>query len=258
MYAKNAANIKGLGIAAVVLSIAILLCCLLCFALIGVTGAVFGDGAFADRLAHELNHGYGYDYFDGYGMSLGIMSLALSITGILVGWELIGCLVSLVAGIIAIRGSNNIAKYGSIFCWSIAGAVAALLGGRLITMGLLIVAAVFANKDKSAAETAQYNQGNATFTQPGYVQNSVSQDPFYTAYGVGHAQPQAAPAQGVAVPPSYQQQTYPQPYPQPTAGYQQTYCQPVASEPVATQAVAEPAIEAQVAAEDASAEDKRD
>lgn len=185
MQTKNAGNIKGLGIAVLALSIFVMLCCLLCFVLLGITNAAFGEGAFMDHLAYELsselNYGYGLGY-NGYDMSLGIASFIISILGVLVGWELLTCIVSLVAGVIAMRQAHDIAKYGSIFSWAIAGAIASLLGGRIIATALLVVIAVFANKDKNAAETAQWHaQGNAGFTQPGYAQASVTADPFYAA-----------------------------------------------------------------------------
>lgn len=264
MQTKNAGNIKGLGIAVLALSIFVMLCCLLCFVLLGITNAAFGEGAFMDRLAHELSseldYAYGYGH-DNYDMSLGLVSFMVSILGVLVGWELISCVVSLIAGVIAMRQAKNVAKYGSIFSWAIAGAIASLLGGRIIATALLIVIAVFANKDKNAAETAQWHaQGNAGFTQPGYAQTSVTTDPFYATGAADTStfpqQPNpAAAGSAQAQQPAVQQTYYPvqpqqptatpyvdgangyssfgqpgnQVYPQPTQGYQQTYYQPMSS-----------------------------
>lgn len=268
MQTKNAGTIKGLGIAVLALSIFVMLCCLLSFALLGITNAAFGEGAFMDRFAHELSseldyaYGYGHGFgYDDYDMSLGIVSFVLSILGVLVGWELLSCIVSLIAGIVAMRQAKDIAKYGSIFSWAIAGAIASLLGGRIIATALLVVIAVFANKDKNAAETAQWHaQGNVEFTQPGYAQSSVSADPFYAAGATdassfpqqptpaasGYAQAQQPAAQQAYHPVQPEQptatpyidgingyssfgQTGNQVYPQPTQGYQQTYYQPMTS-----------------------------
>lgn len=239
MQTKNAGNIKGLGIAVLALSIFVMLCCLLCFVLLGITNAAFGEGTFMDHLAYELsselNYGYGLGY-NGYDMSQGIASFIISILGVLVGWELLTCIVSLVAGIVAMRQAHNIAKYGSIFSWAIAGAIASLLGGRIIATALLVVIAVFANKDKNAVETAQWHaQGNAGFTQPGYAQASVTADPFYasgaadtstfpqqpspSASGSAQAQQPATAAYGAsqAQQPAVQQTYYPVQPQQPTA-----------------------------------------
>lgn len=312
MQTKNAGNIKGLGIAVLALSIFVMLCCLLCFVLLGMTNAAFGEGAFMDHLAYELSseldytYGYGHDFgYDSYDMSQGIASFIISILGVLVGWELLTCIVSLIAGIVAMRQAKNIAKYGSIFSWAIAGAIASLLGGRIIATALLIVIAVFANKDKNAAETAQWHaQGNAGFTQPGYVQTSVTADPFYAtgaadassfpqqpspaAMGNAQAQQPATAAYGAsqAQQPAVQQTYYPvqpqqpastpyvdgvnsysgfgqpgnQAYPQPTQGYQQTYCQPTTSTlptagaPVANGVAAESAASVAAPTDAASAE----
>lgn len=259
MYTKNAGYIRGLGIATIALSAVALLTCLFCLVVGGVTAAALGDG----YLAHELSaydHHYGY----GYGAQE-VVNLTLIILAIIVIWEILSGIVSLVAGIIALRQGNNPAKYGSIFAWSIAGAVASLLGGRLISMGVLIVAAALAGKEKNARDTAQWQQNNPVVTQPGYCQATVSQDPFYTNVTSGNAaQPQqaqqagegastqtAGTQAGVEVPFTHapvqaQAQVQPQGYPQPTQAYQQTYCQP------AVPTAAQPAPQTAPAAEPAA------
>ncbi len=268
--ARNAGNIKGLSITAIALSIVMILGSLLCCILLVITGTAFGDGAFHDYLAFEmsseLGHGHGYDSFDAYDTSLGILNFVISLFGLLLAWEIVGSIVTLVAGIVAMRNAGNIAKYGSVFSWSVAGAIASVLGGRLVTMALFIVIAVFANKDKNAAETAQFHaQGNPNFTQPGYVQASVSQNPFYT-YTPTEAAPQpqqpsaptsaSQPQQPSATPYVNSAQAWatpPKVYPQPTPGYQQTYCQPMPTVEAMPAADATPANAAASAVEPASA-----
>lgn len=238
---KNAGYIRGLGITAIALSAVALLACLFFFVVIGITGAAFSDGFLAQELDY-YDHHYGYEY----GGAGHMVNLALTIVGVILAWELLSGVVSLIAGIIAVRQGRNLAKYGSIFAWSIAGAVASLLGGRLITMGVLIAAAAIAGKEKNALETAQWQQNNPVISQPGYCEASVSQDPFYTNVtsgnvaqpqqphqaqqaGEGEAAPFAGTQAGIEVPftqAPVQAQAQPQSYPQPTQAYQQTYCQP--------------------------------
>lgn len=63
-------------------------------------------------------------------------------------------IVALIAGVKAMRNSADVAKLGSVFGWSIAGAVASFVGSNFVTMVLLIIVAVFAYMDRKAASQA--------------------------------------------------------------------------------------------------------
>lgn len=229
MQMKHAGTIRGLGIAAIVLSALMLALCLLCAVVLGVTGTMLDDsmlGSVAYELAYndfyddfydDYHYGYGYNDY-GYGMSefdpSGIFGILLTLGAVALGWAIITCVVSLIAGIMALRHSANAAKLGSVFVWSLVGASVALLSGRLITMAVLIVAAVFANKDRNDMQTAYWQ----------------AQNPLYGAAAAGSAGTGAATGATTASATAT--------YPQPSAAYQQTYCQP--QQPVSQPAAAVP------------------
>lgn len=199
MQLKHAGSTRGIGVAVVALSAAALALCLLCAVGVGLTGAFFDSSLpyeMARSGAFEDVHGYSYG---GYGISsaevYGVVEFMLIACGILLGWEGITCVLTLIAGILAMKHSAQAEKLDRIFVWGIVGAVAALLGGRFITMALLIAMAVFSNSDRNAAQTAQRQ-----------------------AQGQSQAYTQAyAPTQP----------SEPKTYPQPSQAYQQAYGQPV-------------------------------
>ena len=163
MQTNHAKIIRGLSIATVVLSaIAIAGCVIGLFALGagGVAANEYGldavhysqnhvDGSFATHWDDGYHHG-------SYALSdddlMGLLNFGLIVGAVAVVWELLCAAVSLVAGIMGIRGANVKARLGGVFGWSIAGAVAAFLSGRIVTCVLLVIAAVYASKDKNAPE----------------------------------------------------------------------------------------------------------
>lgn len=116
-------------------------------------------------------------------MSLG--NLGLIVGGAALIWEALMCLVSLIAGILAMKNAAKPNKLGAVFGWCLAGAICAFLSGRIITMVLLIIMAVFASKDKNAAVQAAI-QG-APMGQPVQGAQPMAQQ---QAYGQPMAQQQ--------------------------------------------------------------------
>ena len=201
MQGKYTGFIRGLGIAAIALSAIALLACLFCAIVLGMVGSAFGSGMM-NQLSYELIHEF--DYYYGPMVAGGLDSVAglvAGIIGLMVGWEVLTCIVSLIAGILGTRNAGNPAKLGGLFGWGIAGAAAALLGGRIITMALLIIMAVLAKKTQDDMNKAQWagvaagqSQG-PVYGQPAYAQPAqpVSQPANPTPYQQTYA-PQAAPA----------------------------------------------------------------
>lgn len=222
MQGKHTGTIRGLSIATIALSVVGLLGCLFCGAILGMMGSVFNESmmaALSQELMYDYGYGYGYDPLLVNGVD-SIIGLTIGIIVILLVWEAITCIVTLIGGILGVRNADNPAKLGSVFGWSIAGAAAALLGGRFITMVLLIIVAVLSKKTQDAASVAHWQNVAAQQAQP-YGHNVYAQ---------------AAPA-----PQAYA------PAPQPVA-YQQTYGGQPAAQPVAqpvvqpmAQPVAQPA-----------------
>lgn len=235
MQTKHAGTIRGLGIAVVVLSAAALALCLLCAVLLGLTGTFF-DSSLLDMTTAEMArsgvfdelYDYGYSY-GGYGVSSAevdsILGFLLVVGGILLGWESITCVLTLIAGILAMKHAAKTEKLDKLFVWGIVGAVAAFLGGRLITMALLIVVAVFSNSDRNAAQTAQWQaQGFAGANAAGCAETGAGANA-----SSGAAQAQQPGAQVYTQVP----QSEPKTYPQPSQAYQQAYGQPMqAAQPV--------------------------
>lgn len=233
MQTKHAGTIRGLGITVVVLSAASLALCLLCAVLLGLTG-VFFDSSLLDMATAEMArggafdelYGYGYGYgYGGYGMSGAevdsILGFLVVVGGILLGWEGITCIITLIAGILAMKHAAKAEKLDKLFVWGIVGAVAALLGGRFITVALLIAMAVFSNSDRNAAQAAQWQtQGFAGAGAAGAASGAASAG---ANAGVGAAQAQQPGTQTYTQVP----QNEPKTYPQPSQAYQQAYGQPM-------------------------------
>lgn len=226
MQLKHAGSTRGIGVAVVALSAAALALCLLCAVGVGLTGAFF-DSSLPYEMARSGAFEDIYDYsYGGYGISgadvYGVVGFLLIACGVLLAWEGITCVLTLIAGIFAMKYSARAEKLDKIFVWGIVGAVAALLGGRLITMTLLIIVAVFSNSDRNAAQTAHWQaQGPAGFaggSASGSAEASAGASAQTQAQGQSQAYAQAyAPAQP----------SEPKTYPQPSQAYQQVYGQPV-------------------------------
>lgn len=216
MQPQHSGAMRGLGIAAIALSSVSLLVCLLGAVLLVVASSAL-DASTMESLAYEMSryggYGYGHDYYGfGYGGEnmATVLSLTFVLAGVTLGWESLTCVVSLVASVMVFRAANDSARLGKVFGWSLAGAVASLLGGRLVTMGVLIVAAVFATRDRSAIQNA-YWQANGT---PVTVTGEASAQQAAPSVDSASVRQQAAPARA---------------YPQPSAAYTQAYGQPAAA-----------------------------
>lgn len=257
MNISHAKAIRGLSIAVIVISGITLLCCIIglfCIAIGSVALDEYGTNAI--RHAHDLDYySYSYGFDDDDIVDLSHFALAVGGAGVI--WEILTCAVSLVAGIIGLRKADQAEKLGSVFGWGIAGAVAAILGGRIITCVLLVISAIFAHKDKEAALAGIYS--SAPYAQPQmpptYGQAAYGQQTVYgqgASYGQGAPQPQAQPAtpygQPQAQPATPYDQAYTQPtaYAQPATPYGQSYGEQAAYAAQA-QPVAQPAVEPQVA-----------
>ena len=232
--------IRYLGIAVVATSALALLGIIIGFIFIGVGHAAWNAyGPDIIQQGYEYGRGHhGSGYYGDLSVSeaMGLAGLGIGLGYVALGWELITAVVSLVAGILAIRGAADRTKLGGVFGWGIAGAIAAFLGGRLITCVLMIIVAVLAHKDKNAPAYPQaaYGAPAAGWSQP-------------TAPAAGgYAAPAAAPAQAPTSPVDPQAQAY-------QAAYQQSYGAPVATQPATGWAAPAPAATAAAAQAPAAA-----
>lgn len=164
MQTDHAKTIKGLSIATIVMSSIAILGCVIGFFALGVGGFAantYGPDAIhysQNHVDHSIAAHMGDGYYGSYAFSeddlMGLLEFALVLGAIGIAWELLCAIVSLVAGIIGLRGANVPERLGRVFGWGIAGAVAAFLSGRVITCVLLVIAAVYASKDKNAPKLA--------------------------------------------------------------------------------------------------------
>ena len=209
--------IRYLGIAVVATSALALLGIIIGFIFIGVGHAAWNAyGPDIIQQGYEYgrgHHGSGYYGDLSVNEAMGLAGLGIGLGYVALGWELITAVVSLVAGILAIRGAADRTKLGGVFGWGIAGAIAAFLGGRLITCVLMIIVAVLAHKDKNA---------------PAYPQAA------YGAPAAGWSQPTAPAAGGYAAPAAAPAQAPTSPVDPPAPAYQAAYPQSYGA-PVATQ-----------------------
>lgn len=229
MQNEHTKAIRGLNIAVIVMS-ALTICGLL----IGAVALGLGTAALneygPDAIQYSQNHPdhsmaahMHDDYYDvdvdidaDDLMGLANFGMAAGFAGI--GWELVTCVATLIAAIAGVRHADKREKLGLLFGWGIAGAVAAFLGGRIITCVLMVISVVFAQKDKNAPEAAwrAAQNGGAYGGVPVYGAPTYGTPAYGQPYGQqGYAQP-----------------VYGQPV-QPAPQYAQTYCQP---ESVAPQA----------------------
>lgn len=220
--------IRYLGIAVVATSALALLGIIIGFIFVGVGHAAWNAyGPDIIQQGYEYgrgHHGSGYYGDLSVNEAMGLAGLGIGLGYAALGWEFVTAIVSLIAGILAIRGAADRAKLGGVFGWGIAGAIAAFLGGRLITCVLMIIVAVLAYKDKNAPAYPQaaYGAPAAGWGQPAAPAAS------------GYAAPAPAPAQTPASPVDPQAQAY-------QAAYQQSYGAPVATQPAAGWAAQPPA-----------------
>ena len=110
----------------------------------------------------------------------------------------IPCAVSLIGGIIGVRGARNPMKSKAIFGWSLAGAICAFITCRWIVMVLQIISAVYAHRVSTQYLPVQQQQQMgvgvgqpmpAGYQQQPQAQPMVSQQPAPTAPQNAAAQP---------------------------------------------------------------------
>ena len=254
--------IRYLGIAVVVISALAILGTIIGFIFMAVGQAAwnaYGPDLIQQGLEYDYGRGHhGSGYYGDLSSSdvMGLMGLTMGIGYVALGWELVTAVVSLIAGILAIRGAADRSKLGGVFGWGIGGAVAAFLGGRLVTCVLLVIAAVFANKDKNAPAWPEAGYGYAA-PAPGYGQPVPPAAPAWgqpaaPAYGAVPPAPAAAAPAATPLDPQAQacQAAYQQGYGAPVA----TAAQPVAyaAAPVAAAGAAQAAAPADGAAQAAA------
>ncbi|WP_172136272.1 hypothetical protein [Adlercreutzia sp. ZJ473] len=236
MQTNHSKTIKGLSIAVIVFSAISLIGCVIGLFALGVGGAFVNEHS-SEIFGYSLGHvdhampAHGYDaYHDGYldeRELMGWTNFGLIMGAVTLVWGILCAAVTLAAGIIGLRGADVREKLGRVFGWGIAGAVAALLSGRVITCVLMVIAAVYANKDKNAPAEYGAAQGYAApGAMPGHGAPVGYPAPGYGAPEYGQPQPAQPYAQPAPQPTSYQQAYgVPQPVAQPAA---QPYAQPVA------------------------------
>ncbi len=231
--------VRGVSIAAIVLSALGILGGLVIALFMGIASTSLNDPAVVNALISELESSSASSAFDGsspyssYDYSDmtqdDAMAVATASIFIMVGLSLgyVLCkVVCLVAGIIALRNCNNPAKLGGAFGWSIAAAIVSFLVGGMISMVLFIVSAVFISRVRRAYAAApmgaygyqqpqqyqqyqqpqQYQQGLQVPQQP--VNQQVPPQPQQPNQNQSSAAPQAPAA---PQPPAAPQAPAPQP-----------------------------------------------
>lgn len=242
--------VRGVSIAAIVLSALGILGGLVVALFMGIASTSLNDPAVVNALISELESSSTSSAFDGSssyssydysGMTQDeAMAVASASIFLMVGLSLgyVLCkVVCLVAGIIALRNCNNPAKLGGAFGWSIAAAIVSFLVGGMISTVLFIVSAVFVSRVRRAYAAApmgaygyqqpqqyqqyqqpqQHQQGLQVPQQP--TNQQVPPQPQQPAQG----QPSAAPQAPVAPQPTAAPQapSAPQPPAAPQAPAQQ-------------------------------------
>lgn len=155
MQTSRASYIKGLSIAVIVFAALGIVGAFASFALTGLGTALISDYVPSTiDTAHDYgyNHGLEYRYgMDGQEAADLAASLFATVGSAISIWVLLCHGAMLVAGVIGLRYASKPAKLGVVFGWGVGGAIAAFLSGSLVSMVLLIIVAVFAQKDRAEA-----------------------------------------------------------------------------------------------------------
>lgn len=214
--------VRGVSIAAIVLSALGILGGLVVALFMGIASTSLNDPAVVNALVSELQSSSSSSAFDGSspystydysGMTqdeaMAVASASIFImVGLSFGYVLCK-VVCLVAGIIALRSCTNPAKLGGAFGWSIAAAIVSFLVGGMISMVLFIVSAVFVSRVRKAYAAApmgtygyqqyqqyqqpqQYQQGQQAPQQ--LINQQVPPQPQQPMQGQSSAAPQAPTA----------------------------------------------------------------
>ena len=175
MQDSNARTLRGISIAVIILAVLAIALLLLGAVVVAMFGAVasdpswYGNGIYLD--------GYDHGYYDSLSpeATAGIVAASLGVAVAALVWCILCSVVTLIAGVLGMRNNDEPEKQGSVFGWSIAGAIAAFLSGRIITVILLVIAAVYSNKLRNAANSPY---GQPSYAQPGYGQ-PVQPQPYW-------------------------------------------------------------------------------
>ncbi|OUO86157.1 hypothetical protein B5F40_15315 [Gordonibacter sp. An230] len=188
MQDSNARTIRGISIAVIILSALALIAFVLGAIAIGAFGAFASNSSlYVSGIAID---GYNHGYYDSLSAeeAAGLIGGSMFLVACLLVWGALCSAVSLVAGILGIRVPSNPKKTSSVFGWSIAGAVASVLSGRLISAVLLVIAAVYANKLRNP-EAVGYQPQQPYTQQPWSQQQGYYQQPWGQQQGYGHYVP---------------------------------------------------------------------
>ena len=161
MQESDVKVVRGVSIAAIVLSILGILGCLMLVILFATGGVIAGDPSHVSGyVEHRDDLGFTHGLDSQYSLDAVETSAALAavfgVLGVLSGFGIVLCAVSLVAGIMGVRNARNPQKVGSIFGWSIAGAICSLLMLRVVSCVLLIVNAVYAHRLRKETQHSSY------------------------------------------------------------------------------------------------------
>ncbi len=165
MQNSDISTVRGLSIASIVLSALALVGSLLFLVLIAWCGQFVGDpvvyaelvssgDVFSSDSASYLSSMSEAEYAQA--MTLGV-GLVCAICGVGAAFSGVG----LVCGIVGVKNCGNPQKWGSVFGWSIAGAVCALLMGRFISAVIMFVNMAIANRLRRNASVC-YNPPSAS------------------------------------------------------------------------------------------------
>ena len=242
MPTSHARIVRGLSIATIVISALAILAVAVAAVFMGFLGSYLSDPAFLQSLMYETDS---YSSLTIDELSL-VMSLGVGTIMVALVWSLVCSVVTLVGGIMDMRGASRPEKLGGAFGWAIAGAVASFLTGRIITTVLFVIAAVYLNKMRNTP-VAAYGQPVAPYGQPaGYGQPMGYAQPGMYGQPMDYGQQPTGYVQG--------QQEYAQPA-HPAQAAQQT-AEDAATAPQPTQPIADEAAAQQPASPENAAGSK--
>lgn len=215
MQKDHANAIKGLSIAALVISALSVIVWIFAISSLGLVSQV-GSYAMDDYYDYGSPYGHHYDYYDFddyyydgfyYDGSASDRAIFTAIMNLISGFAwvaLFTSIVTIVAAIIALKFYRTPTKFGLVFGWSIAGAILSVLS-CFITLVLFIIIAVFVHKDKQLYAAGAYPADPGADLGSPYVQPAVPVAPQpLTPAPAPPAQmiPSAAPAAPTPEPPA--------------------------------------------------------
>ena len=177
MQNQNARVVRNLCIAALILSILVILGSLISVAFLGLGAAALNDPSVTAAATYELETD---GTLESYGLTgedaVGLTAFVLGLGGMYFVWAIICSIVALVAAILGMRNYDKVDKLGGAFGWAIAGAVFSFLCGNLVIMILLIISAVYINKVRKAP-MVPYGQPQPQPVYTPYQQGAPTQQP---------------------------------------------------------------------------------